>query len=64
MKHGKTYRQAVEAVDRTQSHDLDEAVDVLKAMPPAKFDESVDLSVKLGACFYRLQMMIRKRRRS
>ena len=38
MKHGKTYRQAAETVDRMKLHDLDEAVEALKAMPAAKFE--------------------------
>jgi len=59
MKHGKTYRQAVEAVDRMKLHDLDEAVDVLKAMPAAKFDESVDLAVKLGVDPRHADQMVR-----
>ena len=59
MKHGKTYRQAAEAVDRLKLHDLDEAVEALKAMPAAKFDESVDLSVKLGVDPRHADQMVR-----
>jgi large subunit ribosomal protein L1 len=59
MKHGKTYRQAVETVDRLKLHDLDEAVDVLKGMPAAKFDESVDLAVKLGVDPRHADQMVR-----
>ena len=59
MKHGKTYRQAAEAVDRLKLHDLDEAVGVLKEMPAAKFDESVDLSVKLGVDPRHADQMVR-----
>jgi large subunit ribosomal protein L1 len=59
MKHGKTYRQAVETVDRLKLHDLDEAVDALKGMPAAKFDESVDLSVKLGVDPRHADQMVR-----
>ena len=59
MKHGKTYRQAVETVDRLKLHDLDEAVEALKAMPAAKFDESVDLAVKLGVDPRHADQMVR-----
>jgi large subunit ribosomal protein L1 len=59
MKHGKTYRQAAEAVDRLKLHDLDEAVGVLQEMPAAKFDESVDLSVKLGVDPRHADQMVR-----
>jgi large subunit ribosomal protein L1 len=59
MKHGKTYRQAAETVDRLKLHDVDEAVEALKAMPAAKFDESVDLSVKLGVDPRHADQMVR-----
>ena len=59
MKHGKTYRQAAEAVDRLKLHDLDEAVELLKELPAAKFDESVDLSLKLGVDPRHADQMVR-----
>lgn len=59
MKRGKTYREAAEAVDRSQSHDLPEAVEILKGLPSAKFDESVDLSVKLGVDPRHADQMVR-----
>ena len=59
MKHGKTYRKAAEAVDRMKLHDLDEAVHMLKGMPAAKFDESVDLAVKLGVDPRHADQMVR-----
>jgi large subunit ribosomal protein L1 len=59
MKHGKIYRQAAEAVDRMKLHDLEEAVDVLKGLPAAKFDESVDLAVKLGVDPRHADQMVR-----
>ena len=59
MKHGKSYRKAAEAVDRMKLHDLDEAVEMLKGMPAAKFDESVDLAVKLGVDPRHADQMVR-----
>jgi large subunit ribosomal protein L1 len=59
MKRGKTYRQAVETVDRMKLHDLEEAVDVLQNLPAAKFDESVDLAVKLGVDPRHADQMVR-----
>lgn len=44
----KRYEQALTLVDRAKTYTLEEAVAVLKAMPAAKFDETVDLSVSLG----------------
>ena len=59
MKHGKTYRQGRESVERMKLHELDEAIDVLNAMPKAKFDESVDLAVKLGVDPRHADQMVR-----
>ncbi len=48
MKHGKTYRGARAGVDRNRAMGLDEALRLLAAFPRAKFDESVDLAVRLN----------------
>ncbi len=48
MKHGKRYNQLTENYDKTQLYDLPEAVDLVKKNANAKFDESVELHVKLG----------------
>ena len=48
MKHGKTWRQGREQVDRTRSYTLDEALSLLESLPKAKFDESVDIAVRLN----------------
>jgi large subunit ribosomal protein L1 len=47
MKHGKKYNEAVKKYDLTQVYDLEKAVDMLKNMTYAKFDESVDVSIRL-----------------
>jgi large subunit ribosomal protein L1 len=47
-KHGKHYREAVKLYDAKQSYTVAEAVAVLKKLAYAKFDESVDLDVRLG----------------
>jgi large subunit ribosomal protein L1 len=47
-KQGKRFRSVVEQVDRTQRYALDEAVALAIATAKAKFDESVDLAVRLG----------------
>lgn len=48
MKRGKNYSQAVEKVDNTQLYSYDDAVALVKDMAFAKFDETVELSVKLN----------------
>src|SRR5262245_58074143 len=48
--HGKRYRAARETpgFDRNKRYGLDEALSMLLKFPPAKFDETVGLSVRLG----------------
>jgi len=48
MKHSKLYRARMAAVDRTKFYLFEEAVKVLKGMASAKFDETVELSFRLG----------------
>ncbi|RWX48535.1 ribosomal protein L1, partial [Candidatus Electrothrix marina] len=47
-KHGKQYRKAAEGVERGTLYSLEEAVNLLLANSCAKFDESVDVAVRLG----------------
>jgi len=48
MKRGKKYTQAVEKVDKTRVYSYNEAANLVKEMAFAKFDETVELSVKLN----------------
>jgi large subunit ribosomal protein L1 len=48
MKRGKRYRDSVARIDRTREYPLEEAVEVLKNMPAAKFVETVEFSANLG----------------
>lgn len=48
MKHGKTFRSAQAGVDRDQALGLPEALRILEAFPKAKFDESVDVAIRLN----------------
>ena len=45
---GKRYRASAEKVDKAAVHSLEEAIKLVKELPPAKFDETVDLVFKLG----------------
>jgi large subunit ribosomal protein L1 len=45
---GKKYEEAKKKVDRTKRYDLDEGIKVLKETARAKFDESVDMAIRLG----------------
>jgi len=46
--HGKRYRTARESIDREQAYTPLEAVRLLKETPPAKFDETVEVHLRLG----------------
>lgn len=47
MKHGKKYQEAVKKIDRTKEYPLSEATALVKDIAFAKFDESVELHVRL-----------------
>jgi large subunit ribosomal protein L1 len=46
--HGKRYRAGIEGLDRNARYQPREAIAKLKAVKPAKFDETVDIAVRLG----------------
>ena len=48
MKHGKKYVDSAKLVDRTKLYDADEALDLCIKTATAKFDETVEVHVKLG----------------
>ena len=56
---GKRYRTAEKTIDRNRSYPLAEAVAMLKAFPPVKFDESVDLAINLGVDPKHADQMVR-----
>jgi len=47
-KFSKKFQESFKAFDKAKLHDITEAVDVLKELPSAKFDETVELHIKLG----------------
>jgi large subunit ribosomal protein L1 len=48
MKHGKKYRESLTKYNPSSTYGLEEGVGVVKSLAFAKFDETVDLSVKLN----------------
>ena len=48
VKHSKRYLQAAAKVDRSRTYDPGEAMKVIKGLPPAKFDETIEIAVRLG----------------
>lgn len=55
----KRMAQAVTQIDRERNYGLREAVELLKATPSAKFDESVDVAVNLGVDPKHADQMVR-----
>lgn len=47
-KFGKKYAEAAKMVDRAKLYDMNESLELLKQISKAKFDETVELHVKLG----------------
>ncbi|MBM4443602.1 MAG: 50S ribosomal protein L1 [Candidatus Rokubacteria bacterium] len=56
---GKRYAKATSALEADKHYSLDEAVRLIKGMPAAKFDESVDLSFRLGVDPKHADQMVR-----
>ena len=47
-QHGKRYRALGGRLDREQLHSAPDAIELVKSMASAKFDETVELAVRLG----------------
>jgi len=47
-KHGKKYVEAAKLIDSEASYEPQEAIDLVKKTATAKFDESVEVAVRLG----------------
>ncbi|MBQ6884096.1 MAG: 50S ribosomal protein L1 [Clostridia bacterium] len=48
MKYGKKYIDSKKSYDRTKAYEIAEAMDIVLSTAKAKFDETVELHVKLG----------------
>ncbi len=48
MKHGKKYVDSAKQIDRTKLYDANEALELAVKTATAKFDETVEVHVKLG----------------
>ena len=47
-KHGKRYRAALTNIDRSKRYPLDEAIRLTTESAKAKFDETLEIAVRLG----------------
>ena len=48
MKHGKKYNQGAQLVDRAALYEPSEALDIAVKTATAKFDETVEVHIRLG----------------
>jgi len=48
MKRGKKYIESAKLIDRTKLYDPDEALELVQKTAKAKFDETVEVNVRLG----------------
>jgi len=48
VKHGKKYQDAVKQIDKTKTYSPEEAIELAKKTAHAKFDETVELHLKMG----------------
>ena len=48
MKYGKKYAESLKAYDRSKAYDPDEAMGLVVETAKAKFDETIELHVRLG----------------
>jgi large subunit ribosomal protein L1 len=47
-KHGKKYREAIKLIDQEALYEPDQALELVKKATTAKFDETVEVAVRLG----------------
>ncbi|MGI6227948.1 MAG: 50S ribosomal protein L1, partial [Peptococcales bacterium] len=47
-KHGKNYQNSLKEVDRQTLYEPEQALELVKKLAKAKFDETVEVAVKLG----------------
>ncbi|MCK9988974.1 MAG: large subunit ribosomal protein L1 [Azoarcus sp.] len=59
MARSKRFRAGLDRMDRTRMYPLGDAFGLIDEMPPAKFDESVDLAVNLGVDPKHADQMVR-----
>ena len=58
-KQGKRYTEGSKLVDRDQLYSPPEALKILKQVPSTKFDETVELSIRLGVDPRKADQMVR-----
>ncbi|MCP4434379.1 MAG: 50S ribosomal protein L1 [Actinomycetia bacterium] len=59
MPHGKRYRDATQRFDRDREHTPTEAIELIRSLASAKFDETVELTLRLGVDPRKADQMVR-----
>ncbi|MCK5494253.1 MAG: 50S ribosomal protein L1 [Candidatus Omnitrophica bacterium] len=59
MNNSKRYIEAKKLVEEDKSYSIDEALEILNSMPKVKFDETIEISGKLGADPKQSEQMVR-----
>ena len=59
MKHGKSYNKARELFERQKEYPVSEAIDILGSFPKMKFDETVDMAIRLNVNPKHADQMVR-----
>lgn len=59
MKRGKRYDDAARMFDRSQVYSPTDAIRIVREMPDAKFDQTVELAVRLGVDPRKAEQMVR-----
>ena len=48
MKKGKRYAESAKLVEKNKEYEIKEALELIEKMPKAKFDETVEIHIRLG----------------
>jgi large subunit ribosomal protein L1 len=59
MSHGKKYADALKRYDSQQQHSSYEALDLVKSLASARFDETIEVAIRLGVDPRKADQMIR-----
>jgi len=58
-KKGKKYREAREKIDRTKKYELEQAIQLTTEIGRARFDETLDIAIRLGVNPRKADQMVR-----
>jgi large subunit ribosomal protein L1 len=58
-KHSRRFRKCLEMVDRAKAYPINEAMELLKKAPSARFQEAVEVAVRLGIDPKKTEQLVR-----